>query len=129
MVGFNVLRFDYAVLRGYTDADLGALPTFDMLDAIRARVGFRLPLGHLAQETLGTSKSADGLQSLSWWKEGRVDEIERYCRDDVALLHGLHRHAEEHGHLCFRTRSGDRVRIPAHWPARELVEQSRAAAR
>ncbi len=41
---------------------------------------------------------------------------------------GLHRHAEEHGHLCLRTRSGDRVRIPARWPARERVEQSRAAA-
>ncbi len=50
-------------------------------------------------------------------------------RFDHAVLHGPHRHAEAHGHLCFRTRSGDRVQISARWPARELVEQSWAAAR
>ena len=70
VVGFNVLRFDYRVLRGYTDADLEALPTFDLLDAVHKRIGFRVSLGHLGEETLGAPKSADGLQSLAWWKEG-----------------------------------------------------------
>ncbi len=65
VVGFNVRRFDHAVLRGYTDAEPGALPTFDMLDAIRARIGFRLPLGQLAEETRGTPKSADGRPELT----------------------------------------------------------------
>jgi DEAD/DEAH box helicase domain-containing protein len=124
-----IRRFDYAVLRGYTDRDLTRLPTFDMLDAIHRQLGFRLPLGHLAQETLGTAKSADGLQSLRWWKQGRVDLISAYCRQDVALLRDLLRHAEEHGHLFFRTREGHRVRLPARWHSRELVERARASAR
>jgi DEAD/DEAH box helicase domain-containing protein len=47
VVGFNVRRFDYHVLRGYTDDDLDRLPTFDLLDAIHARLGFRVALGHL----------------------------------------------------------------------------------
>ncbi len=126
VVGFNVVDFDYAVLRGYTDADLRALPTFDMLAAIHQRLGYRLALGHLAEETLGATKRADGLQSLRWWKEGRVDEIERYCRQDVSLLVDLLRHAGEHGHLCFRTKRGDRVRLPAPWRIPELVERARA---
>ena len=125
VVGFNIRRFDYHVLRGYTDRDLDVLPTFDMLDAVRERLGFRLPLGHLAEETLGAGKSADGLQALAWWKEGRIDLIERYCTDDVALLRDLLAHAEEHGYLCFRTRSGERVRLPARWSLPELVEQAR----
>jgi DEAD/DEAH box helicase domain-containing protein len=129
VVGFNVRRFDYSVLRGYTDRDLGALPTFDMLDAIHRQLGFRLPLGHLAEETLGAAKSADGLQSLRWWKEGRVDLIEAYCRQDVALLRDLLRHAVEKGHLCFRTRDGQRVRLPARWRVAELVEAARASER
>jgi len=129
VVGFNVCRFDYRVLRGYTDRDLSALPTFDMLDAIHRRLGFRLPLGHLAQETLGAAKGADGLQSLKWWREGRVAEVEAYCRQDVSLLRDLLRHAEEHGHLFFRTKGGDRVRLPAPWRVPDLVERAAAELR
>jgi DEAD/DEAH box helicase domain-containing protein len=126
VVGFNIVSFDYAVLSGYTDADLRALPTFDMLTAIHQRLGYRLALAHLAEETLGASKSGDGLQSLAWWKEGRVDKIESYCRQDVALLRDLLRHAEENGYLCFRTKGGDRVRLPAPWRVTELAERARA---
>ena len=129
VVGFNVLRFDYRVLRGYVDRDLAALPTFDLLDAIHRRVGFRLSLGHLGEETLGAPKSGDGLASLRWWREGRLDEIERYCRDDVTLLRDLFEHARSHGHLLFRTRRGERVRLPLHVSLPELVERGLAARR
>ena len=129
VVGFNVRQFDYAVLRGYTDLDMTCWPTFDMLDAVRERLGYRLPLAHLAEETLGVSKSADGLQSLAWWKEGRIAEIEEYCQRDVALLRDLLGHAEEHGYLCFRTKSGQKVRVPARWQVPDLVEQARARQR
>jgi DEAD/DEAH box helicase domain-containing protein len=128
VIGFNVRRFDYAVLRGYTDLDLARFRTFDVLDAIRDRIGFRLPLGHLALENLGEAKGADGLQSLAWWKEGRVDEIERYCRRDVALLRGLFERALARGHLVFRTRDGERLRIPTPWRVDELIERARAGA-
>jgi DEAD/DEAH box helicase domain-containing protein len=127
VVGFNVRRFDYQVLRGYTDQDPGELPTFDVLDAIRERIGFRLPLGHLAEENLGVAKGADGLQSLAWWKEGRIDEIETYCRRDVELLRDLFERAIEQGHLLFRTRDGARVRIPTPWSIPELVAGTRRA--
>ena len=125
MVGFNVRRFDYHVLRGYTDFDLARLPTFDLLDEIHGRLGFRLSLGHLGEETLGRAKSADGLQSLRWWKEGRVDEIESYCRADVALLRDLFEHAERNGHLLFRTKHGERVRLPVRVSLPELLEAAR----
>ena len=129
VVGFNVRRFDYHVLRGYTDFDFARLPTFDLLDEIHGRLGFRLSLGHLGEETLGRPKSADGLQSLRWWKEGRVAEIESYCRADVALLRDLFQHAERNGHLLFRTKVGERVRIPLRISLPELLEAAREAAR
>ncbi len=125
VVGFNVLGFDYRVLRGYTDRNLAGLPTFDLLDAIHGRLGFRLSLGHLGEETLGVPKSADGLQSLRWWREGRVGEIERYCRGDVAILRDLFEHARRHGHLMFRTRRGERVRLPLRLSLAELLERAR----
>jgi DEAD/DEAH box helicase domain-containing protein len=129
VVGFNVIRFDYRVLRGYTDADLEALPTFDLLDAVHKRIGFRVSLGHLGEETLGAPKSADGLQSLQWWKEGRVDEIERYCREDVRILRELFRFAEREGQLLFRTKRGERVRLPMKLHMKELLEQARMPSR
>ena len=125
VIGFNVLGFDYRVLRGYSDRDLAALPTFDLLDAIHGRLGFRLSLGHLGEETLGVPKTADGLQSLRWWREGRVDEIERYCQGDVAILRDLFEHARQHGHLIFRTRRGERVRLPLRLSLAELLERAR----
>jgi DEAD/DEAH box helicase domain-containing protein len=124
VIGFNVRGFDYRVLRGYTERDLARLPTFDLLDAIHARLGFRLSLGHLGEETLGVPKTADGLQSLRWWREGRIAEIERYCRGDVAILRDLFEHARTHGHLMFRTRGGERVRLPLRLSLPELLERA-----
>ena len=95
VVGFNVIRFDYQVLRGYTDMDFAELPTFDLLDAVHARLGFRVSLGHLGEETLGEPKSADGLQSLKWWKEGRIDEIGEYCLRDVRATGELYGRVEK----------------------------------
>jgi DEAD/DEAH box helicase domain-containing protein len=128
VVGFNVLGFDYRVLRGYTDRELERLPTFDVLEAVRERIGFRLPLGHLAEENLGVAKGGDGLQSLQWWREGRIAEIEEYCRQDVALLRDLFERGRAQGHLLFRTRDGERVRIPTPWQLADLLERARVRA-
>jgi DEAD/DEAH box helicase domain-containing protein len=124
VIGFNVIRFDYQVLRGYTDQDFAELPTFDLLDAVHARLGFRVSLGHLGEETLGEPKSADGLQSLQWWKEGRIDEIEHYCQQDVRILKELFDHARERGHLIFKTKRGERVKLPMQLHMAELLEQA-----
>jgi DEAD/DEAH box helicase domain-containing protein len=129
VVGFNVRRFDYVVLRGYTDEDLARLSTFDVLEALHGRLGFRVSLGHLASETLGSEKSADGLQALAWWREGRLAEIEEYCRKDVALLRDLFGFALREGFLCMRTKSGQRVRVPTRWSVAEILEEARAGRR
>jgi DEAD/DEAH box helicase domain-containing protein len=129
VVGFNVRRFDYAVLRGYPSADPAALPTFDLLDDLHQRIGFRLPLGHLAEETLGIAKSGDGLQSLAWWHAGEVARVTDYCKRDVEILRALFEHALAHGHLRFRTRDGRLVRLPARWNVANLIESASAAVR
>lgn len=105
-----------------------------MLTAIHQRLGYRLPLGHLAGRTLAVSKREDGLLSLArWkegplarWKEGRVDEIERYRILDVTLLRDLLEHAAQHGHLCFQTQRDDRMRLPAPWKLDELTDHTQS---
>jgi DEAD/DEAH box helicase domain-containing protein len=102
VVGFNVLRFDYKVLRPYTSVDLLGLPTLDMLDHIHRRLGFRVSLDALAVATLGTSKSADGIQAVRWYREGRIDEVLAYCEQDVAVTRDLYEYGQRNKHLRFR---------------------------
>lgn len=106
IVGFNLKAFDYVVLRPYTPVNLWQLPTFDMLEHVRRALGFRLSLDALTKETLRETKSADGLQSVRWWKAGRVDLITEYCRKDVEITKRLHEYACQNGHLLFRGRDG-----------------------
>jgi len=115
VVGFNIKRFDYAVLRGVVDFDPAALATCDMLEHVYNRLGYRLSLDHLAKATLGAQKSADGLQALAWWKEGRLDEIIAYCTQDVAVTRDLFLYGREHGHVLFTNKAKQTVRLPVSW--------------
>lgn len=115
VIGFNIRRFDYKVLSGYTRYNFGALSTLDMLDEVHKRLGYRLSLDHLAKESLGTAKSADGLTALKWWKEGRIDEIIDYCRQDVRVTRDLYLYGRKNGYLLFRNKAEKVVRIPVKW--------------
>ncbi len=117
VVGFNVRRFDYAVLAGCVKYDFGRLRTLDMLEHVKRRLGYRLSLDHLAQATLGASKSADGLQALEWWKQGRLEEIATYCQADVAITRDLYLFGRDKGYVLFRNKAGNVVRLPVDWRA------------
>ncbi len=117
VIGFNSKRFDYLVLNGYTGEDYSrTLTSLDLLEDIHRRLGFRLGLGHLCQETLGSEKTADGLQSLEWVREGRLDLVEAYCRRDVELLRDLYLFGRREGHVCYRKKGrGKQLRLPVDW--------------
>jgi DEAD/DEAH box helicase domain-containing protein len=114
-VGYNSERFDFTVLSGYGDWDLRRIRSFDMLGYIRRRLGFRLKLGDLAETNLGVGKSADGLQSLAWYREGRLDLVEEYCRRDVEVTSRLFFLGRERGFLLFRNRDGLALRMGVDW--------------
>ncbi len=122
VVGFNVKRFDYRVLGAYTGQDLLALPTFDILEDVHRRLGFRLGLDHLACETLGRGKTADGLQALAWFRQGEMEMLTRYCREDVVVTRDLFLHGLEKGHLVYREKkTGRRLRLAVDWNLDDLV--------
>jgi DEAD/DEAH box helicase domain-containing protein len=117
VVGFNVKRFDFGVLAGYTGEDYcRTLPTLDLLEDIHLRLGFRVGMGRLALDTLGLGKSADGLQSLEWVKQGRLDLVEAYCRRDVEILRDLYLHGRREGCLFYHDQRRDvRLRLSVEW--------------
>jgi len=129
VVGYNHKKFDYTVLIPYVPldrdgvpiVDFRALPSLDLLEELAAANGFRAKLADVASATLGATKTADGLQSLQWWKEGKVDLIEEYCRMDVRLTAQLFDHALEHGHVLLDRRDQGIVRIPLVLPVEEWL--------
>jgi DEAD/DEAH box helicase domain-containing protein len=115
VVGFNVLRFDYEVLRGYTDDPLDDIDTVDMLDLVHKRLGFRVSLDNLAGATLGIAKSADGLQAVRWYREGRIQEILDYCQQDVEVTRRLYEYGHQHKHVKYQDRNYRVQVIPVNW--------------
>jgi DEAD/DEAH box helicase domain-containing protein len=115
VVGFNILRFDYGVLAGVHPFAYTRLPTLDMLTHVHERLGYRLKLDNLAQATLGVGKSADGLQALQWWKEGKLDEIAHYCRQDVAVTRDLYLFGRENRYVLFQNKAGQKAKLPVGW--------------
>jgi DEAD/DEAH box helicase domain-containing protein len=127
VVGFNVKRFDYRVLRAYTARDFAKIPTFDLLEDLQQRLGHRIGLGHLGQETLARDKTADGLQSLEWFRQGDLARVEAYCRADVELMRDLVAYAMREGHVRIRRRDGNAVRVPVEWDAVSMQARARQA--
>jgi DEAD/DEAH box helicase domain-containing protein len=128
IVGFNVRGFDYRVLGAYTPFDFRALPTFDLLEDIHRRLGFRLSLGHIIEHTLGREKSADGIQAVRWFREGNLEAVVKYCKDDVTATRELFEFGRKNGHLVYRNRDGQAVRLPVAWNLEEIVREAKATA-
>lgn len=121
IVGFNIADFDYQVLKAYTGFRFTQLNTFDILQDIARQLGYRISLGHLAHKTLKTEKSADGLQSLQWFKEGKMEEIISYCRKDVEITRDLFLFGLANGYLLFETKAGQLVRLPVEWNLSKII--------
>lgn len=116
VVGYNILRFDYEVLMGYTILDLPHyLPTLDLMVEVERIVGHRLALDALAQATLGIGKTADGLEAIRWWREGKLLQIAEYCCFDVKVTRLVHEYALQHGELFYVDRFFRKKKISINW--------------
>jgi DEAD/DEAH box helicase domain-containing protein len=122
IVGFNIADFDYQVLKGYTAFRFNQLNTFDILQDIARQLGYRISLGHLAHKTLKTEKSANGLQSLQWFKEGKMEEVISYCKKDVEITRDLFLFGLANGYLLFETKAGQLVRLPVEWKLPKIIK-------
>ncbi|HEY4688048.1 MAG TPA: ribonuclease H-like domain-containing protein [Anaerolineae bacterium] len=115
VVGFNLLNFDYPVLRAYTHDPLEALPTLDLLERVYRVVGFRVGLDALATGTLNVRKSGHGLQAIDWWRQGRLDDLFAYCEQDVDVTRRLYEFGLANKYVQFYDRNYRLRRVPVNW--------------
>jgi DEAD/DEAH box helicase domain-containing protein len=116
VVGYNVKRFDYAVLAGYTGVDHGRFwPTLDLLEDLERRLGHRVSLNQVAGATLGVAKSGDGLESLEWVRQGRLEEVESYCRKDVEITRDVYLFGRREGFVRCPGENGEVIAVAVDW--------------
>ena len=115
VVGFNNLGFDYEVLHHYTVFDLRQLPTLDMLVEIRKALPHRLSLDSIAHATMGVEKTAEGLQAIRWFKEGKMAEIAEYCCYDVKITKLVHEYGVANKQLFYTNKFGSKLSVAVGW--------------
>jgi len=115
VIGFNNLRFDYEVLHYYTVFDLRQIPTLDVLLELQKHLQHRLSLDAVAAATLGVEKTAEGLQAIRWYREGRLLEIAEYCCYDVKITRLVHEYGAAHRQLFYKDRFGNKLVVPVQW--------------
>jgi DEAD/DEAH box helicase domain-containing protein len=115
VVGFNNLRFDYEVLHYYTVYDLRQIPTLDVLVELQKRLTHRLSLDAVAAATFGVEKTAEGMQAIRWFREGRFLDIAEYCCYDVKITRMIHEYGAAHRQLFYKDRFGQKLTVPVAW--------------
>ena len=115
IVGFNQLRFDYEVLHGYSILDLSQLPRLDMLVELQKTLSHRLSLESIAAATLGAEKTAEGMQAIRWFREGKLLEIAEYCCFDVKITRLVHEFGSANKQLFYTNRFGNKLSVAVSW--------------
>ena len=115
VVGYNLIRFDYEVLRAYVDDPLDDLPTVDMLVDLRRVLGWRPKLDGVAAATLDEQKSADGLAAVRWFREGRLDKVIAYCKRDVEITWRIYDFGRQNGYVQIFDRNYRTRKVEVPW--------------
>lgn len=119
VIGYNSIGFDIPILNNYYVGDLLQLPQLDMLAKIHESLGYRIKLDDVAAATIGTGKSAHGLQAVAWWKEGKIQEIIDYCEQDVRVTRDVYEFGKENGFILFDDRTGERRQVDVNFHPEE----------
>jgi len=122
VVGWNHVGFDYPVLQAYVLPVLGERThNLDMMLDVKERMGRFLKLDNVASNSLGTGKSADGLDAIRWWQEHKktggfepLRKIAEYCAYDVKVTRFVHEYGMKHGFIKYED-AGNVIELPVGW--------------
>jgi DEAD/DEAH box helicase domain-containing protein len=102
LITFNGDHFDIPLLNKYYSGDLTKIKSLDLLSEVKKSLGRRIKLDTLAEATLGIKKSGHGLEAVTWWREGQIDKIIKYCIDDVKITKDIYDYAIKNGKLKYK---------------------------
>jgi len=128
LIGYNSEHFDLPILNKYYAGDLGRIPHLDILKVIKIASGSRYKLNDIAKATLQMEKSANGLAAQRWYEEGKIDEIKKYCEQDVRVTKEIYEYGRKNKMLYYHTLTGELMPIAVNFdslPASALQSATR----
>jgi DEAD/DEAH box helicase domain-containing protein len=106
LITFNGDHFDIPLLNKYYKkeelGDLTKIYSLDILKEVRNSYGRRMKLDQIAEGTFGIGKSGNGLEAVTWWRNGEIDKIRKYCQDDVKITKNVYEFARNNKKLIFK---------------------------
>lgn len=128
LVGYNIKYFDFPVLQPYVACKLAELPALDLLEEIEKVIGHRVGLDNVAKATLGRGKIGSGLDAIYYWRDGKIDELKKYCLEDVRLTKEVYDFGLREGEIYCTSRDGaQRITVKVDWrqrPERRMAPPS-----
>ena len=116
VIGFNLRGFDYLVLQPYSpEMRFASLPTLDMLLDLQKILCFRVSLDSIASASLGAAKTADGVQSVVWFRSGELAKVAEYCKADVDITRRVYEFGRDNGHIFYKSKLGSKLKVPVNW--------------
>ena len=116
VIGFNLLGFDYLVLKPYApETRFASIPTLDMLLELQKTLGFRIGLDSIASATLGATKTADGIKSVEWFRNGELEKVAEYCKADVDITRRVFEFGRDNGYIFYKSRLGSKLKVDVKW--------------
>lgn len=122
IIGYNSEHFDLPILHNYYPGDLSVVNHLDIMKKVKESAGIRLKLNSIAMATLDMEKSADGLQAIRWWKEGKIDEIKKYCEQDVKVTKEIYEFGKKNKQLFYQSLVGETIPFAVNF---DLVAESK----
>jgi DEAD/DEAH box helicase domain-containing protein len=128
LIGYNSEHFDLPVLNNYYLGDLLKFPHLDLLKVIKESLGIRLKLDDVAQATLdNVKKSSHGLQAIEWWKEGKIDEIKKYCEQDVRVTKEVYEFGKKNKQLFYKTLTAEVLPFAVNFSSPSAEQKSKSS--
>ncbi len=125
LIGFNSKLFDLPVLEKYLKFNASAIPHFDIFEAVQKALGRRIGLGILAEANLGVGKSGDGLNAIQLYKQGQIEDLKKYCIQDVKITKDLYELIKKQGYVWIPERSTPQMtKLPIEY--KEEAQSSQA---
>jgi len=104
LIGFNIKAFDIKVLESYLDFDFKKLQIIDLMEEPAIYLNHRVSLDSLVGPTLSENKSGDGLKAIELYRSGKMEELKKYCLDDVRLTRDLYEYGKKHQKVIFQSK-------------------------
>ncbi len=102
IIGYNIKDFDLEGMQAYLNFNIHEVPYLDLLEEIEKVLNHRIKLEVVAQGTLGTGKSGNGLEAILYFQNGRMDLLKKYCTDDVKITKQIYDYAVKNQKLLYK---------------------------